>query len=286
MKIKHSIQKNFKINYSGRSSDYISPNFIFGCELGCKQSYCYVSRKNLKYVYIFKNYIEILDSIQKHYLSLPFKIPNQTGSVYSYDIGCDSDIAAYAGILNLQDILKFFIDNKILSTFATKCVNNNLLKYKVNNSYNRIRFSLMPQNMSDKLEPKTSKIIDRISAIDNFINAGWEVHVNFSPIVVYRDWLDDYKKLFELIDKQVKSKILLKSENIFLTHNEKLHERNINNGFEYEHFLWVPKLQETKQSSYGSENIRYNHNYKSIWVSEFLNLQKQIIPYVENRYIF
>ncbi|HBY70209.1 MAG TPA: lyase, partial [Flavobacteriaceae bacterium] len=53
----------------------------------------------------------------------------------------------------------------------------------------RIRFSLMPQIVSSEVEPNTSKIIDRIKAVDAFIEEGYDVHLNFSPVIVYKDWL-------------------------------------------------------------------------------------------------
>ena len=57
---------------------------------------------------------------------------------------------------------------------------------------------LMPQNISTLLEPNTSEIIDRIKAIDAFIDAGYDVHINFSPVVVYYKWLQDYEYLFQM----------------------------------------------------------------------------------------
>lgn len=286
MKIKYVKQNNFTIQKSGRSSDWITPDFIFGCGYGCAKSYCYVARKGLKFVYISENISEILDKIKNHYLSLLPKIINQTGKYYSYDLGCNSDLAVYEKLIDLQQILTFFQDNKIISTFATKHVNNRLLNLNVNKEFNRIRFSLMPQIISDKLEPKSSKIVDRIKAINNFIEHDWEVHINFSPIVVHKDWISNYTELFKLIDKELKYKEDVKSECIFLTHNEKLHKRNVENNFEFEHFLWQPKLQENKISSYGSENIRYKRDLKQNWINEFVYNYNKIIPYIPIRYIF
>ena len=53
----------------------------------------------------------------------------------------------------------------------------------------------MPQALSDKLEPNTSQIIDRIKAINDFYDAGYDVHINYSPIIHYTGWLDDYQNL-------------------------------------------------------------------------------------------
>lgn len=283
MQIKHSIQKNFRINPSGRSTDWISPDFILNCGYGCHKSYCYVQRKQMKYVYVFTNVEDILNKIQLHYSNLSTKEPNQCGKLWSYDIGCNSDIALYSQFIPLQEILDFFKANNIMSSFATKRVNYKLLKLNVDNNYHRIRFSLMPQNISDKLESKTDKIIDRIKAINIFIKHGWDVHINFSPIVVYQNWLEDYKRLFELIKQEVKYDLF--TENIFLTHNEVLHNINTNKQFKYEHLLWQPVLQENKISQSNSENIRYKALYKQQWIDQFSKLQKEILNSTI-RYIF
>lgn len=279
MKIKYSNQKNFKIQYSGRSTDYISPDFVLNCNYGCATSYCYVQRKFMKFVYVMSNVQDILDKIYEHYQTLPVKSVNQCGNKWSYDISCNSDLGVYGKFIPTQRILDFFNENDIISSFATKRVSKHLLSLKPT-KLNRIRFSLMPQSLSDKLEPKTSKIIDRIKAINDFNENGWEVHINFSPIVVYRNWLDDYKKLFELISNIVKYDF--KTENIFLTHNEKLHNSR---EFEFENFLWN-NLQENKISSYGSENVRYKHDYKDIFIKEFKEIYSQFFDLQTIRYIF
>ncbi|BBJ31691.1 hypothetical protein RAS_08000 [Rickettsia asiatica] len=71
---------------------------------------------------------------------------------------------------------------------ATKYVNPKLLNFNPESKI-RIRFSLMPVRMSEILEPKTSTIIERIKAVNIFIEAGYEVHLNFSPIIAYEGWL-------------------------------------------------------------------------------------------------
>jgi spore photoproduct lyase len=62
----------------------------------------------------------------------------------------------------------------------------------------------MPQTYSTLLEPSTSLIIDRIKAINTFIEAGYDIHSNFSPVVVERDWLKHYEELFKLVNDNVK----------------------------------------------------------------------------------
>lgn len=54
--IKHQKTKTLKIKPNGRSSDFVSPHFILGCNGGCN-SYCYTNRfgrNNVRYEWKFK----------------------------------------------------------------------------------------------------------------------------------------------------------------------------------------------------------------------------------------
>ena len=54
----------------------------------------------------------------------------------------------------------------------------------------------MPQKVATTLDVRTSPIKERIAAVNDFVAAGYEVHLNFSPVVLYEGWLDDYAELF------------------------------------------------------------------------------------------
>lgn len=91
--IKHQKTKTLTIRENGRSADWISPNYILGCEAGCKSSYCYVRRFPRKFIYVNDNIDEINKNVLEHSLTLGKKIPNQTSDNYwSYDICESSDI--------------------------------------------------------------------------------------------------------------------------------------------------------------------------------------------------
>jgi len=55
----------------------------------------------------------------------------------------------------------------------------------------RIRFSLLPDQIARVVDVRTSSVSDRIAAIDDFVRAGYEVHVNFSPVILYEGWERD-----------------------------------------------------------------------------------------------
>lgn len=284
--LKTTNRKSMLIRPSGRSTDYISPSFGYGCLYNC--SYCYMKRHKPSGLDVANNVGDILTAINNHawFLADASK-PNQTHSEYiTYDISCNEDFALHAKYHKWERIFDFFKNHpKAFGSFATKYVNPDLTSF--NPDYKvRIRFSLMPQNISDILEPNTSKIIDRIKAIDAFIDAGYDVHINFSPVVIYDKWLEDYEFLFHMINDYVSYTDIVKAEVIFLTHNESKHQYNITNNILGEELLWQPEIQEDKISQYGGKNIRYKYYLKAEFIEKFKLLHDSIIPWNTIRYIF
>jgi spore photoproduct lyase len=284
--VKQVTRKTFTIRESGRSTDYIAPSFGFGCLLDC--SYCYMKRhtndKSLKYA---KNYLDVLTAVNDHVMWLDPKWPNQTDpEYYTYDISCNEDFALHSKYYEWERIFEFFRDHdRAKASLATKIIPVNFLNFDPQKKV-RIRFSLMPQEYSTLLEPGTPPIIDRIKAIDAFIDAGYEVHINFSPIIMSDGWLDKYEELFNYVQDYVQYKDEVLAECIFLTHNVKKHQDNLEAGRPGEHLLWDPRVQENKTSQYGGNNIRYKHTTKAEYIKDFTELHNKIIPWNTIRYIF
>lgn len=275
------------IRPSDRSTDFISPSFGYGCLFNC--TYCYMKRHQSDGITIATNINDILTAINNHSMFAVVNKPNQTHSTYiTYDISCNEDFALHLKYYSWQYIFDFFKNHDIaFGSFATKYVNKELLTYNPNKKI-RIRFSLMPQNYSNLLEPNTSKIIDRIKAINDFINAGYDVHINFSPVIVTENWLQEYKILFEAVNDIVKeeNKQSVKAEVIFLTHNNNKHLDNLKNNLTGEELLWNPDIQENKISQYGGLNIRYKHYLKSQYIEQFKEVHNKVISWNKIRYIF
>lgn len=275
---------------NGRSTDFIAPSHSNGCAMAC--AYCYVARRKsyANPITVFTNIQDVIRSIDFHSKSQFQKTPNQCDYKYwTYDIGCNNDVSVDALISdNVKDLVNFFADSPVAKgSFATKYVNENLLSYNPKKK-TRIRFSLMPESVRKLVDVRTSTTFEKIQAINKFVEAGYEVHINFSPIIVYDNWLADYEELFEqILDfTNAKSYLQLKYEVIFLTHNEDLHNINLQWHPKAEALLWTPENQEEKISLTGSKNIRYSHLTKSVYISMFKNLIKKYLPFTSIRYIF
>ena len=204
MAIKKQKTKTLVTKTNNNSSDCIAPNIIYGCFGGCVNTYCYMSRYNGKRVFVNENVDEIFNSVvewEKTYN----KVPNQQDPIYTMvDIACNSDLVLMQKHMPepLHDYLKRFDNHPQLnSTMATKYPG--LLKLDVNhfNKKPRVRVSLMPQKYSSILEPKMQKILSRIHDVNRLKDLGWEVHLNYSPLVFYPGWSKEYDALFRLVKK-------------------------------------------------------------------------------------
>ena len=284
-------KKSLAISANGRSTDYLAPSTSNGCAMAC--AYCYVPR-NKGYanpITVFVNADEVAAALRRHAARLGPKLePNQVDpALWVYDIGVNSDCSVDAALSdNVRDLVELF---KTLpnakGSFATKFVNPALLDYDPQRKM-RIRFSLMPAETGRILDVRTTPVRGRIAAMESFHDAGWEVQINFSPVVIGEGWLERYDELFTEIDDTIPARVKdgLACEVIFLTHNARLHEVNLGWHPTAEALLWTPENQEAKISQGGGHNIRYRRGYKGRMVRHFLELLERRLPYVRVRYAF
>ena len=285
------VKKSLSCRPNGRSADFIAPSHANGCAMAC--AYCYVPRRKgyANPITTFVNIEGIMGNIERHAKKQGLKMePNQVDpSLWVYDIGENGDCSVDATVSdNVKDIVELFkgLPNAKAS-FATKYVNRDLLDYDPQGK-TRVRFSLMPEKIVKVVDVRTSRIPERIAAINDFVEAGYEVHVNFSPVIVYEGWRADYGELFSQLDDALspEAKEGLACEVIFLTHNEALHEVNLGWHPKAEDLLWTPGLQERKVSENGAANVRYARGKKSKMVKLFKNMLAEGLPYCTVRYAF
>ena len=285
------VRKSLACRPNGRSADWIAPSAANGCAMAC--AYCYVPRRKgfANPITTFVNIEQILGYLERHAARQgPKAEPNQVDPrFWVYDTGENSDLSADALVSdNVRDLVALYrrVPNA-KGSFATKYVNRALLDYDPQGK-TRVRFSLMPDRIARVVDVRTSPVAERIAAIDDFVAAGYEVHLNFSPVIVYDGWRRDYVELFRQVDDALspRAKEQLAAEVIFLTHNEALHQVNLGWHPKAEELLWQPQLQEAKRSEQGGINVRYRTGMKGRMVSVFRRLLQEELPYCAVRYAF
>ncbi len=263
---------------NNNSSNCIAPNIIYGCFGGCVDTYCYMSRYNGKRVFVNKNVDEIYESVVEWEKEFT-KVPDQQDPIYTMvDVACNSDLVLMQKHMPepLIDYLKRFDNHPQLnSTMATKYPG--LLKLDVNhfNKPPRVRVSLMPQKYSNILEPKMQKIVSRIADINRLKKLGWEVHLNYSPLIFYPGWKEEYNNLFSMV-KDVAGEN--KCEVIALTNHVK------------QMIKTTPEARELMRRSYEIKNqsgvMRYPLEHKGRLLSEFKEIYSKYFSIKTIRYIF
>ena len=285
------VKKSLTARPNGRSSDFIAPSTANGCAMAC--AYCYVPRRKgySNPITTFANIEQITRYLDRHITRQGVKpAPNQCDPhAWLYDIGENSDCAVDATISdNVADLIALFRRRPTAkASFATKYVNRSLLDLDPQGR-TRVRFSLMPEPMAKLVDIRTSPVTDRIAAIDDFVAAGYEVHVNFSPVIVADGWLEQWTELFTQLRDGIgeAASRQLAAEIIFLTHNEQLHEVNLGWHPKAEQVLWRPELQEPKRSENGGLNVRYRSAAKRGYLDQLQAALAQTLPSCTVRYAF
>ena len=285
------VKKGLSMRPNGRSAHFIAPSSSNGCAMAC--AYCYVPRRKgyANPISVFVNIEEIGRAVARHAERQgPLPAPDQIDERdWVYDLGENGDLSVDAMVSdNVRDLVALFraLPNA-KGSFATKAVNRDLLAYDPQGK-TRIRFSLMPESVARIVDVRTSPMPERIAAIDDFVRAGYEVHLNFSPVILFEGWEAEYRRLFEAVDAGLSpaAKAQLKAEIIFLTHNAALHEVNLAWHPKAEELLWRPDLQEEKRSEGGMTNLRYRAGWKRTWLRRFQDLLAGTMPYCTVRYAF
>ena len=194
------------------------------------------------------------------------------------DIACNTDLVLMQKFLPepLIDYLKRYDNHPTLnSTMATKYPSLLKLDVKKFNKKPRVRVSLMPQRFADVLEPKMQKVARRIPEINRLKDLGWEVHVNYSPLVFYKKWKQDYSELFKMV-KDVAG--VNKCEVIALTNHANQMARSSDQAKEL-----MSLSYEVKNSS---GVMRYPLKHKTRLLEEFKELYSQYFDLDTIRYIF
>lgn len=278
MGIKYQKTKTLVTKPNNNSANAIAPNIIYGCFGNCINTYCYMGRYNPEKVYVNENVNEVFNSVvewEKTYT----KVPDQQDPVYTMvDISCNSDLVLMQKHMTvpLIDYMKMYDDHPQLnSTMATKYPS--LLKLDVNhfNKKPRIRVSLMPQVYANVLEPKMQKISSRIKDINRLKSLGWEVHINYSPVILYKGFTTEYDNLFKEVNEVVGQ---TDCEVIFLT-NHKFQMQKAS-----------PEAQELMKMSNQVKNkngvMRYELGLKSKGIRIFKETYAKYFKLETIRYIF
>ena len=278
--MKHNLiigtRKTHKYVENHKVSDFLVPYTSSGCTAMCLYCYLVCSYNKCAYLRLFVNREEMLSKIKK--------TANKSDRELTFEIGSNSDLILENTITNnLVWTIENFADNhKGFLTFPTKFdMVDPILKLKGKEKI-IIRMSVNPQEIISSIEFGTSKLDDRIIAINKLKEAGYKVGLLIAPIVLVENWKTLYAKLFEELNEKlsddVKKDVFF--ELIFMTYSY-VHRMINQDAFPNAINLYSPDLMTGR----GRGKYMYKPVIKEEASKFFRNLLNRFFPSNEIIYI-
>ena len=208
------VRKTHKFVPNHKVSDFLVPYTSSGCIAMCMYCYLVCNYNKCSYLRIFVNREEMLDKI--------IKVANQSDKELTFEIGSNSDLILENTIThNLEWTIENFNADKGYLTFPTKFDMVDPLLNLKNKEKVIVRMSMNPEEIINRVEFGTSRLNERINAINKLKEAGYKVGILIAPIILVDNWKELYeeliKKLSEELSKSVKKDAIF--ELIFMTYS-------------------------------------------------------------------
>ena len=208
------VRKTHKFVPNHKVSDFLVPYTSSGCIAMCMYCYLVCNYNKCSYLRIFVNREEMLDKI--------IKVANQSDKELTFEIGSNSDLILENTIThNLEWTIENFNAEKGYLTFPTKFDMVDPLLNLKNKEKVIVRMSINPEEIINRVEFGTSRLNERINAINKLKEAGYKVGILIAPIILVDNWKELYeeliKKLSEELSESVKKDAIF--ELIFMTYS-------------------------------------------------------------------
>ena len=261
------VRKTLKFVPNYKVSDYLVPYTSSGCIASCMYCYLVCNYNKCSYLRLFVNREQMLDKI--------IKVSNEAEKELTFEIGSNSDLILENTITNnlVWTIENFKKAKKGKLTLPTKfSFVDNLLNL---NHEGRviIRMSVNPEYIINNVEFGTSRLRDRIDAINKLADADYEIGILIAPVIFVENWKELYHNLIielkEKLNEKAKKKIFF--EIIFMTysyvHNAinseafpnaiKIYDKNLMNGRGRGKYAYKKELRAEGEEFFRTELNKY-----------------------------
>ena len=209
------IRKTHKFVENHKTSDYLVPYTSSGCTAMCMYCYLVCNYNKCAYLRLFVNREQMLEKI--------IKTANKSEKDLVFEIGSNSDLILENTITKnlIWTIENFANTQKGKLTFPTKFeMIDNLLNIRHNKKI-IIRMSVNPEEIINKVEFGTSRLKQRIQAINKLADADYPIGILIAPVIFVENWKSLYleliKYLYENLSEKVKKEAFF--EIIFMTYS-------------------------------------------------------------------
>ena len=209
------VRKTHKYTPNSKVSDFLVPYTSSGCTAMCMYCYLVCNFNKCSYLRLFVNREQMLEKM--------IKTANKSDKSLTFEIGSNSDVILENTITNnlVWTIENFANSKNGFITFPTKFdMVDDILTIKGKEKIIP-RVSMNPQEIINKVEFGTSRLDERIVAINKLKTAGYKVGILIAPIILVNHWEDLYdtllKNLAEKLSDDVKKNVFF--ELIFMTYS-------------------------------------------------------------------
>ena len=209
------VRKTHKFIENHKTSDFLVPYTSSGCTAMCMYCYLVCNYNKCAYLRLFVNREEMLNKI--------IKTSEKSEKDLVFEIGSNSDLILENSITNnlIWTIENFANTKKGKLTFPTKF---NMVDDLLSLNHNQkviIRMSVNPEEIINKVEFGTSRLKERVQAINKLADAEYPIGILIAPVIFVENWkilyLELIQYLFENLSEKVKNKAFF--EIIFMTYS-------------------------------------------------------------------
>ena len=208
-------RKTHKFVENHKVSDYLVPYTSSGCIAMCMYCYLVCNYNKCAYLRIFVNREEMLEKIIKE--------ANKSEKELTFEIGSNSDLILENTITGNLDwtIKQFSKTNKGYLTFPTKFSMVDSICDINHNGRIIVRMSVNPEKVINQVEFGTSRLKQRVEAINKLKKANYKVGILIAPVIIIEGWEDEYENLIKYLSDnlldEVKKDVFF--EVIFMTYS-------------------------------------------------------------------
>lgn len=168
--------------------DYYFGTQGINCPYRCEYCYLYANSKGIVpltlYVDLSETYAQVNNIIQ------------ESSSILTFNFGEDTDSLAVEHITGTaKELINFFSQSKAHLELRTKSGLVNTLLNLDHRGRTTIGISITPSKIAEKYEHLTARIEDRLYAGSLYLEAGYNVALNFEPGILIENWENLYTDL-------------------------------------------------------------------------------------------
>lgn len=209
------VRKTHKFVENHKVSNFLVPYTSSGCIAACMYCYLVCNYNKCAYMRLFVNREEMLEKI--------INVANKSDKDLVFEINSNSDLVLENTITKnlIWTIENFKNSSKGKITFPTKFSMVDDLLNLDHKGKIIVRMSVNPEEIINNVEIGTSKLIDRIEALNKIAEAGYKVGILIAPVIFVDNWKEKYLELIKTLEQKLspKAKKEIFFEIIFMTYS-------------------------------------------------------------------